>query len=103
MYRLTRPSLISSTTHDREVATRLKRAFYISILIGLTWVFGLLSFIAPLYLPFQVLFEVFNSLEGFAIFLIFCLREKEVRKAWIGVFARTKKDSQMSAMVTLSH
>jgi len=46
-------------------------------ILGLTWVFGLLS-VNSSYIVFEYLFAVFNSLQGLLIFLFFCLRNTEV-------------------------
>ena len=56
-------------------------AIMLSVLLGCTWIFGLLA-IEDLAFTFQLLFSLFNSLQGFFIFLFFCLRNKEVRAEW---------------------
>jgi hypothetical protein len=54
---------------------------------GLTWVFAFLAF-GTAATAMQVLFCVFNSLQGFFIFMFLNIREKPVRKAWKGFFTR---------------
>ncbi|XP_022103941.1 uncharacterized protein LOC110986402 [Acanthaster planci] len=81
---------INSTTDrskHQETMRRLQNAVAISVLLGLTWVFGLLSLVQTANFAFQVLFCVFNSLQGLMIFLLFCVRQQEVRQAWVD-FAR---------------
>ena len=53
-----------------------------SILMGLTWIIGLFA-VADLKFAVQVLFCVFNSLQGFFIFVFYCARNQDVRKEWL--------------------
>ncbi|MFT7796880.1 adhesion G-protein coupled receptor D1 isoform X7, partial [Arapaima gigas] len=50
-------------------------------ILGISWIFGVLA-INRHSLPFQYLFAVFNSLQGFFIFLFHCLLNSEVRAAF---------------------
>nr|XP_058951284.1 adhesion G-protein coupled receptor D1-like isoform X2 [Pocillopora verrucosa] len=45
-------------------------------LLGITWLFGLLS---PLHKAFAYIFIMFNSTQGFIIFLLHCVRNSEIR------------------------
>ena len=47
-------------------------------LFGLTWTFGILT-VREISTAFQFLFAIFNSLQGFFIFLFFCVFGKEGR------------------------
>ncbi|CAC5386735.1 unnamed protein product [Mytilus coruscus] len=49
-------------------------------LFGVTWVFGVLSISRDLVV-FQYLFAIFNSLQGFFIFVFHCLIDKRVKEA----------------------
>ncbi|XP_056267213.1 mucin-19-like [Pseudoliparis swirei] len=53
----------------------------IMILLGLTWGFAFFAW-GPLNLPFMYLFAIFNSLQGFFIFLFYCAVKENVRKQW---------------------
>ncbi|XP_071789474.1 adhesion G-protein coupled receptor G7-like [Asterias amurensis] len=90
MRRLTCARKGISSTSDRgnreETLRRLQNAVIISVLLGLTWVFGLLSLIETANFVFQILFCIFNSLQGLMIFILFCLRQQEIRKAWVAFF-----------------
>ena len=82
--------------HTRGTAARKKEAvsnktiirLMISIsgvmfLFGLTWLFAILTFSTPgLRETFQILFTVFNSFQGFFIFLFFCIFNKEAVESW---------------------
>ena len=60
---------------------RLQNALVMSVLLGLTWVFGFLAIDEATFI-FQLLFCVFNSIQGLLVFFLFCLRSQDVRKAW---------------------
>ena len=55
-------------------------AFSCNFLLGITWVFGLLA-VGEATLLFQWLFCIFNSLQGFFIFLFYTVRNQDVRNA----------------------
>ena len=65
-----------------EMWRRVQNAVAISVLLGLTWLFGFLA-IGGARLVFNILFLVLNSLQGFFVFLVFCVRQKEVREQWV--------------------
>ncbi|XP_077480093.1 adhesion G-protein coupled receptor G2-like [Stigmatopora argus] len=50
-------------------------------LLGLAWGFALFAW-GPLYLPFVYLFTVFNSLQGFFVFVFHCACKENVRRQW---------------------
>ena len=52
-----------------------------SILLGLTWLFGFLA-VGELTTLMQYLFCIFNSLQGFFIFIFYTLTNDEVKKEW---------------------
>lgn len=55
----------------------------VMFLFGLSWLFGALTItVQGLRLTFQILFTVFTSLQGFFIFLFFCVFSKEARELW---------------------
>ena len=56
----------------------------IMILFGIAWLFAALAIIGKeeIRQPNEVLFVVFNSLQGFFIFVFFCIINKEVRESW---------------------
>ncbi|XP_071959935.1 uncharacterized protein [Antedon mediterranea] len=71
-------------TKREIVMKRLQNAIAVSVLLGLTWVFGFLAIDADSTSrdAFQLLFCIFNSLQGLFIFLLFCVRQKDIRDAW---------------------
>ena len=90
MHRLTCGRKTTSLTHNQhdkreETLKRVHNAIAITTLMGLTWIFGLLSLIHEDFsLAFQVLFCIFNSLQGVVIFIMFCVRQPEVVTIWKG-------------------
>ncbi len=88
IYKLTcgRKDIARSSSRDKKQSiTRAVNAIAISAILGLTWIFGFLTIIEnrASSLAFQVLFCIFNSLQGFFIFLLFCVRPEEVREVWL--------------------
>ena len=81
MYKLnTRPD--SSLGRNRSaMMQRMKQAVGIMIVVGLTWIFGALA-ISGVRLVFNYIFVFFNSIQGFCIFLFYCLSQKNVRVCW---------------------
>ncbi|XP_072025148.1 adhesion G-protein coupled receptor G7-like [Amphiura filiformis] len=67
------------SNNRNDIVKRLQNAIAISILLGLTWVFGFLA-IDEATFTFQLLFCLCNSFQGLIIFLLFCLRADDVRK-----------------------
>ncbi|XP_072177359.1 adhesion G-protein coupled receptor G2-like [Diadema setosum] len=60
---------------------RVQNAVAITVLLGLTWIFGFLAIGGARFI-LNILFLLFNSLQGFFVFVMFCLRQKEVRDQW---------------------
>lgn len=82
MYKLaTRPPNTTDPSSSSEGVVKVKRAFGILILVGITWVFGFFA-IADARLVFHYLFAVCNSLQGFAIFVFYCVIQRKVRECW---------------------
>lgn len=77
--------LRSKMRTSQSVKTRswyqFRMAICIFFLLGLAWTFGFVS-IGDARLVFAYLFCIFNSLQGFAIFVFFVLRERNARKLW---------------------
>lgn len=79
---LRRPDGLRSTKTRANIAeTNVKAAFTILVLLGLTWIFGFLA-IDDARLPFQYLFTIFCSLQGFFIFLLLVARRRQFREQW---------------------
>ena len=95
--------------HTRDTAARKREAvsnktiirLMISIsgvmfLFGLTWLFAILTFsVTGLRETFQILFTVFNSFQGFFIFLFFCVFNKEAIESWKELFSCRKCTSKL--------
>ena len=59
----------------------------IMFLFGITWLFAILTIsVTGLRETFQILFTLFNSFQGFFIFLFFCAISKEARESWRELF-----------------
>ncbi|XP_075936979.1 adhesion G-protein coupled receptor G2 [Anarhichas minor] len=66
---------------NRGMLTDLRSIAGLIILLGLTWGFALFAW-GPLYLPFVYLFTIFNSLQGFLVFILHCALKESVRREW---------------------
>ena len=55
---------------------------YILSFAGITWVFGLVA-TGGASDVFAVLFCLLNTLQGFFIFILYCMRSEDVREAWM--------------------
>ncbi|KAM9839731.1 uncharacterized protein adgrg2a [Aulostomus maculatus] len=66
---------------NRGVMTDLRSIAGLTVLLGLTWGFALFAW-GPLYLPFIYLFSIFNSLQGFFVFVFHCAFKENVRRQW---------------------
>ena len=65
-------------------------------LFGLTWLFAILTFsLNGLRVTFQILFTVFNSFQGFFIFLFFCVFNKEALESWRELLSCGKYKSKL--------
>ena len=70
----------------------LIRIVSIMAMFGLSWLFGAFT-INHASIVFSWLFVIFNSLQGFVLFLFFCVIGKDAREEWKSVFTcgRSKK------------
>ena len=63
--------------------------FGLMCLFGLTWLFAILTFSASgLRETFQLLFTIFNSLQGAFIFIFICVLSPDAREGWKRLFCR---------------
>jgi len=75
-----------SDQRDRKKEFRVYISIYVSI--GLSWVFGYLMFLVPeeiVITIFLILFTIFTPLQGFFIFVFYCINKKVAAK-WAGLF-----------------
>ncbi|XP_041475004.1 uncharacterized protein LOC121423655 isoform X2 [Lytechinus variegatus] len=74
-------------TEKRQRLRRFQNAVCILILMGLTWAVGYLSIIQPAAEVVQGVFTILNSLQGYFIFMLYCVRQPQVRRAWRSQFS----------------
>ncbi|XP_014895734.1 adhesion G-protein coupled receptor G2-like [Poecilia latipinna] len=65
----------------RSTAQDARSLIGITLLLGLTWGFAFFAW-GPVNLAFMYLFAIFNSLQGFFIFVFHCAAKETVRRQW---------------------
>ncbi|KAH9523813.1 hypothetical protein Btru_047102 [Bulinus truncatus] len=70
-----------SSVRSNQTFVNIRASFICFCLLGLTWIFGFLA-IDDARIVFQYLFCIFNSLQGFIIFMMMTVRDKNVRSFW---------------------
>ena len=86
-----RRKLTSKDQANRQtVIRRFISIVGVTALYGLTWLFGAFT-IQGASEAFQILFTIFTSLQGFFIFLFFCVFGREARELWLQVLCCGKK------------
>uniref|UniRef100_A0A4W4GJG0 Adhesion G protein-coupled receptor G2b n=1 Tax=Electrophorus electricus TaxID=8005 RepID=A0A4W4GJG0_ELEEL len=65
----------------RSSLQQLRSVAGLTVLLGLTWGFAFFAW-GVLNLPFMYLFAIFNSLQGFFIFVLHCAVKENVRRQW---------------------
>ncbi|XP_069046016.1 adhesion G-protein coupled receptor G2 isoform X2 [Lepisosteus oculatus] len=68
-------------SQHRSALQDLRSAAGLTFLLGLTWGFAFFAW-GPVNLAFMYLFAIFNSLQGFFIFIFHCAIKENVRKQW---------------------
>ena len=68
-------------TDTALIFSQTRIAFACNVLLGITWIFALLA-VGKAAIYFQWLFCIFNSLQGFFIFVFYTLRNQDVKKSW---------------------
>ena len=78
----------------KTVACLMMTIVGIMFLFGISWLFAALTVtVEKIRYPSQVLFTIFNSLQGVFIFVYFCIFKKEARESWKEVLSCGKYKS----------
>ncbi|XP_051868973.1 adhesion G-protein coupled receptor G6 [Pristis pectinata] len=64
-----------------EILRNLRSVTSLTFLLGMTWGFAFFAW-GPVNLSFMYLFAIFNSLQGFFIFVFHCALKENVQKQW---------------------
>ncbi|XP_027036100.1 adhesion G-protein coupled receptor D1-like [Pocillopora damicornis] len=72
---------IGEENHSQQIRISIKACVVMIPLLGVTWVFGLLS---PVHKAFAHIFTVLNSAQGFLIFALHCMRNSQIREGFKG-------------------
>ena len=86
-----RKQIVSSDKSKQQTVIRVMiTTMGLMALFGLTWIFAAFT-VREASIAFQFLFAIFNSLQGFFIFLFFCVFGKEGRELWLKVLCCGRK------------
>ena len=80
------------------IISQTRIAFACNVLLGITWIFALLA-VGKAAMYFQWLFCIFNSLQGFFIFVFYTLRNQDVKKFWTKRGRRSTQGSSSRSRV----
>ncbi|XP_052269093.1 adhesion G-protein coupled receptor G6-like isoform X2 [Dreissena polymorpha] len=83
---------LNKTGQNKNIGKRLRGAASVLVLLGLTWSFGILA-IGDASKVFLYLFVICNAFQGLFIFVLQCLLNEEVRRAWTNVCPCLKSTS----------
>ena len=86
-----RSKLKVTKTRTKEFFGQARIAFACSLVLGLTWLFAVLA-VGELTDTFQWLFCIFNSFQGFFIFIFYTARNNDAKTGWkriLGMKSRT--------------
>ncbi|XP_065683141.1 serine-rich adhesin for platelets isoform X3 [Hydra vulgaris] len=72
----------SSPFNKVKSKKKVRIAFACSLLLGTTWVFAVLA-VGKFKTVFQWLFCIFNSLQGFFIFLFYAVNNQKLKEHWL--------------------
>lgn len=93
----TRKKLIKDSNKKKEVTQGTIKAiisiFSVMLMFGLSWLFGAFSVNEAAYF-FQFPFVILNTLQGFLLFIFFCIIGKDARDEWVNLltcYRRKKK------------
>ena len=99
----TRKKLAKDSNKKKEVTQGTIKAiisvFSVMLMFGLSWLFGALS-IDQAAVFFQWPFIILNTLQGFFLFLFFCVIGKDAREEWLNLlscYRRNKKQKQSTS------
>ena len=67
----------------------------LSMLLGLTWVFGILIVLVD-NIVLQYIFAILNTFQGFLIFILHTVRAKEVRKEWTSAWSSRRPSTSLT-------
>lgn len=89
-----------SSIRKDDVLSQSRAAFSLLVLMGLTWAFAFLT-VSDVRLVFQYLFAIFNTTQGFFIFIFYCFRRKEMRQQWcVFLHGRGRQTVQRASQMT---
>ncbi|CAH3181492.1 unnamed protein product [Porites lobata] len=90
------------TSELEKVRQGVKACAVLFPLLGLTWVFGILS-VTDAGLVFQYIFTILNSLQGLFIFILHVLRNADVRAAYLRKKTNWKAARSIGRSDTANH
>ncbi|XP_071801526.1 adhesion G-protein coupled receptor G6-like [Asterias amurensis] len=92
---------ISQSRRNFDLRAQFKACASITVLFGLTWFFALFG-IGEANLAFSYLFVIFNTTQGFNIFVFQCLLKPSIRQRWMRLLGMQHGDISSSTKSSAS-
>ena len=89
---------VEEKSQHRAIFKTLLSVAGVMFLFGLSWIFAAFT-VKEAAFAFQILFIIFNSTQGFFIFIFICVLSQEVRQEWLNILTcgRTGKQKLTSS------
>ena len=87
---------------NREIVKTLISITSIMVMYGLSWLFGIFS-VSSAAVVVQWFFLVFNSTQGFCLFIFFCIVNKDGREEWKRLLGVSKKKTKLDTSSSVYH
>lgn len=92
-----------STKKTQGTVKAIISVFSVMLMFGLSWLFGALS-IDQGAIFFQWPFVILNTLQGFFLFIFFCVLGSDAREEWLNLLScYRRKKKQTHSVITHSH
>ena len=93
---------VEEKSNHKAILKTLLSVAGVMFLFGLSWLFAAFTVKQAAY-AFQILFILFNSTQGFFIFIFICVLSQEIRQDWLNLFTCGRYAKQKLASSRAGH